>query len=56
VFRLVAGGHGDGRIAGCLFISPRTVGVDVSRIIAELEVTDRVEAFAVAHRLGYLDS
>ncbi|GIF37623.1 helix-turn-helix transcriptional regulator [Actinoplanes xinjiangensis] len=55
VLRLVAEGHSNGRIAERLFISPKTASVHVSRIIAKLEVTNRVEAAAVAHRLGYLD-
>ncbi|GIE76123.1 hypothetical protein Aph02nite_20730 [Actinoplanes philippinensis] len=56
VLRLVAEGHSNGRIAERLFISPKTASVHVSRIIAKLEVTNRVEAAAVAHRLGYLDT
>jgi DNA-binding CsgD family transcriptional regulator/tetratricopeptide (TPR) repeat protein len=56
VLRLVAEGHSNGRIAERLFISPKTASVHVSRIIAKLEVTNRVEAAAVAHRLGYLDA
>ncbi|MFD1366956.1 AAA family ATPase [Actinoplanes sichuanensis] len=56
VLRLVAEGHSNGRIAERLFISPKTASVHVSRIIAKLAVTNRVEAAAVAHRLGYLDT
>jgi DNA-binding CsgD family transcriptional regulator/tetratricopeptide (TPR) repeat protein len=56
VLLLVAEGHSNGRIAERLFISPKTASVHVSRIIAKLEVTNRVEAAAVAHRLGYLDA
>ncbi|GAA0809132.1 ATP-binding protein [Spirilliplanes yamanashiensis] len=54
VLRLVAEGHSNGRIAERLFISPKTASVHVSRIIAKLEVANRVEAAAVARRLGLL--
>jgi DNA-binding CsgD family transcriptional regulator len=56
VLRLVAEGHSNSRIAGLLYISPKTASVHVSRIIAKLEVANRVEAAAVAHRLGLLDN
>lgn len=56
VLRLVAEGHSNARIAERLYISPKTASVHVSRIIAKLEVGNRVEAAAVAHRLGLLDS
>ena len=55
VLRLVAEGHSNSRIAEQLFISPKTASVHVSRIIAKLDVTNRVEAAALAHRLGLLD-
>ncbi|MGW0433857.1 helix-turn-helix transcriptional regulator [Micromonospora sp. NPDC003197] len=55
VLRLVAEGHSNSRIAEQLFISPKTASVHVSRIIAKLDVTNRVEAAAVAHRLGLID-
>ncbi|WP_091060101.1 helix-turn-helix transcriptional regulator [Micromonospora humi] len=55
VLRLVAEGHSNSRIAERLFISPKTASVHVSRIIAKLDVTNRVEAAALAHRLGLLD-
>ncbi|GIE84764.1 regulatory protein, luxR family [Actinoplanes regularis] len=55
VLRLVAEGQSNGQIAHRLFISPKTASVHVSRIIAKLEVTNRVEAAAVARRLGLLD-
>jgi predicted ATPase/DNA-binding CsgD family transcriptional regulator len=54
VLRLVAAGHSNRRIADELFISPKTASVHVSRIIAKLAVANRVEAAAVAHRLGLL--
>jgi DNA-binding NarL/FixJ family response regulator len=55
VLRLVAEGHSNGRIAERLFISPKTASVHVSRIIAKLSVGNRVEAAAVARRLGLLE-
>jgi DNA-binding NarL/FixJ family response regulator len=54
VLRLVAEGHSNSRIAARLYISPKTASVHVSRIIAKLEVANRVEAAAVAHRMGLL--
>ncbi|MFJ4701066.1 LuxR C-terminal-related transcriptional regulator [Streptomyces sp. NPDC088768] len=51
MLRLVAAGHSNRRIAGTLYISPKTASVHVSRIIARLGVTGRGEAAAVAHRL-----
>ncbi|WP_229073861.1 helix-turn-helix transcriptional regulator [Actinoplanes sp. DH11] len=56
VLRLVAEGQSNSGIARELFISPKTASVHVSRIIAKLEVSNRVEAAAVARRLGLLDS
>ena len=41
-----------GGIAEALFISPKTASVHVSNILAKLGVDGRVEAAAVAHRLG----
>ncbi|WP_328466859.1 AAA family ATPase [Actinoplanes sp. NBC_00393] len=55
VLRLVAEGQSNSRIAQRLFISPKTASVHVSRIIAKLSVSNRVEAAAVAHRLGLLN-
>ncbi|MEU4776278.1 AAA family ATPase [Micromonospora sp. NPDC023644] len=54
VLRLVAEGQSNSRIAERLFISPKTASVHVSRIIAKLDVSNRVEAAALAHRLGLL--
>jgi DNA-binding CsgD family transcriptional regulator/tetratricopeptide (TPR) repeat protein len=52
VLALVAAGRSNRQIAQALFISPKTVGVHVSNILAKLGVAGRVEAAAVAHRLG----
>jgi ATP/maltotriose-dependent transcriptional regulator MalT len=52
VLALVAAGRSNRQIAQTLFISPKTVGVHVSNILAKLGVAGRVEAAAIAHRLG----
>jgi DNA-binding CsgD family transcriptional regulator len=52
VLLLVAEGHTNREIGERLFMSEKTASVHVSRILAKLEVGGRVEAAAVAHRLG----
>ncbi len=52
VLRLVAAGRSNARIAADLGISPKTASVHVSNILAKLDVHNRVEAAALAHRLG----
>jgi DNA-binding NarL/FixJ family response regulator len=52
VLALLAAGRSNRQIAQALFISPKTVGVHVSNILAKLGVAGRVEAAAIAHRLG----
>jgi DNA-binding CsgD family transcriptional regulator len=52
VLRLVADGQSNGEIAEQLFISRKTASVHVSNILAKLGVTTRVQAAALAHRLG----
>jgi ATP/maltotriose-dependent transcriptional regulator MalT len=52
VLALVAAGRSNRQIAQALFISPKTASVHVSNILAKLGVHTRVEAAAVAHRLG----
>ena len=54
VLRLLATGRSNPEIARELFISPKTASVHVSNILAKLGVSGRVEAAAVAHRLGIL--
>jgi DNA-binding CsgD family transcriptional regulator len=49
---LLAAGRSNPQIAGALFISPKTASVHVSNILAKLGVDSRIEAAAVAHRLG----
>jgi DNA-binding CsgD family transcriptional regulator len=55
VLALVAAGRSNRQIAEALFISTKTASVHVSNILGKLAVTNRVEAAAVAHRLGLLD-
>jgi DNA-binding CsgD family transcriptional regulator len=52
VLELVAAGHTNRQIGQALFITPKTAGLHVSRILAKLGVTGRGQAAAVAHRLG----
>jgi DNA-binding NarL/FixJ family response regulator len=52
VLLLVAEGRTNREIGAELFMSEKTASVHVSRILAKLEVSSRVEAAAVAHRLG----
>ncbi len=52
VLGLVALGRTNREIGERLFISQKTVGVHVGNILAKLEVSGRVEAAAVAIRLG----
>jgi DNA-binding CsgD family transcriptional regulator/tetratricopeptide (TPR) repeat protein len=52
VLALVAAGRTNRQIGQELFITPKTAGVHVSRILAKLGVSGRGEAAAVAHRLG----
>jgi len=52
VLLLLAAGRSNPEIARALFISAKTASVHVSNILAKLGVSGRVEAAAVAHRLG----
>jgi DNA-binding CsgD family transcriptional regulator len=51
VLALIAEGRTDRQIAEALFISPRTVAMHVSNILAKLGVPNRGGAAAIAHRL-----
>jgi len=55
VLMLLAIGRSNSQIARALFISPKTASVHVSNILAKLGVTGRIEAAAVAHRLGMVN-
>ena len=55
ILGLVAAGRSNGQIAGQLFISPKTVSVHVSNILAKLGAAGRTEAAAIARRRGLLD-
>jgi DNA-binding CsgD family transcriptional regulator/tetratricopeptide (TPR) repeat protein len=52
VLAMVALGRTNPEIAKSLFISPKTASVHVSNILAKLQVSSRVEAATMAHRLG----
>jgi len=52
VLALVAAGRTNRQVAEALFISEKTASIHVSHILAKLGVGGRVEAAAVAHRLG----
>jgi DNA-binding CsgD family transcriptional regulator len=55
VLRLVAAGMSNARIAGELFISPKTASVHVSNINAKLGASSRGEAAAIAHEQRLLE-
>ena len=55
VLRLLGAGRTNREIGEELFISEKTASVHVSRILAKLEVRNRGEAGAVAHRLGLVE-
>jgi DNA-binding CsgD family transcriptional regulator len=55
VIRLVAAGRSNQQIADALFITRKTASVHVSNILAKLGVANRVEAAAIAQRLGLED-
>jgi DNA-binding CsgD family transcriptional regulator/tetratricopeptide (TPR) repeat protein len=54
VLRLLAVGRTNRQIGTELFISPRTVGLHVSHILAKLGAASRVEAASAAHSLDLL--
>jgi DNA-binding CsgD family transcriptional regulator len=54
VLRLVADGRSNSQVGAALYISPKTVSVHVSNILAKLGVSSHGEAAAVAHRSGLL--
>lgn len=52
ILALVAEGSSNRQIGAALYISPKTVSVHVSNILAKLGVSSRGEAAALAHRSG----
>jgi DNA-binding CsgD family transcriptional regulator/tetratricopeptide (TPR) repeat protein len=54
VLQLMAGGATNREIAARLYISPKTVAVHITRILAKLDARTRVEAAGLAQRLGLL--
>jgi DNA-binding NarL/FixJ family response regulator len=53
VLSLLVAGRSNPEIGQALFISTKTASVHVSNILAKLQVSGRVEAATLAHRLGY---
>lgn len=52
VLRSMSRGHSNAEIAGELYLAETTVKTHVARILAKLEVRDRVQAVVLAHRSG----
>jgi DNA-binding NarL/FixJ family response regulator len=55
VLRLVADGRTNAQIGAELYMSPKTASVHVSNILRKLQVTNRVQAAALAERAGILE-
>ncbi len=55
VLRLLSAGWSNQEIADALFISRKTASVHASHIFDKLGAVNRVEAAAIAHRLGLVD-
>ena len=55
VLRLIAAGESNQQIADALFITRKTASVHASHIFDKLGAANRVEAAAIAHRLGLVE-
>jgi DNA-binding NarL/FixJ family response regulator len=55
VLSLLAQGLGTDEISERLYISPKTVGTHVQRILAKLDIHSRAEAVAFAYREGLVE-
>lgn len=55
ILALLADGKTQREIAAALFISPKTVGTHIQRLLAKLGVHSRAQAVAVAYREGLVD-
>lgn len=54
VFALLARGRSNAEIAGTLFLGEATVKTHVARILAKLDLHDRIQAVVLAYETGYL--
>ncbi len=52
ILDLIAHGHSNAKIAGRLFLSPKTVGNHISHIFTKLQVADRTQAIIRAREAG----